>query len=84
MKTKILPVTFWPDQATEIEFQAGQFGPPPWYGYTLKNQAGTIFKRAALQMPAADWNSWPADANDTEYQLNALTAALGLTRAFSS
>lgn len=84
MKTKISPVGFWPEEANTIEFQAGQFGPPPWYAYTLTNESGTIFKRGALQMRATDWDAWPADANDLEYQINALTAALGLVRNLSS
>jgi hypothetical protein len=80
--TKIVPVQFWPNQADTLELVPGELGPPPFYSYLLKNSAnGAIYKRDVIRMTQDNWAAWPANADDTEYQLNAITSQLGLTRA---
>lgn len=83
MKTKIVPVEFWPEQADTLVIQNGILQPPPWYTYTLTNATGKIFKQDRVQMSDAQWNAWPAGLGpdgDTEYQLNAICSQLNLTR----
>ena len=41
----------------------------------------TMLKNGNVDMTLAQWNAWPADADDDEVQLNAISANLGLTRA---
>jgi hypothetical protein len=40
-----------------------------------------VLKDGNIDMTQAQWAAWPADADDDEYQLNAISANLGLTRA---
>lgn len=40
-----------------------------------------VLKDGNIDMTQAQWTAWPAGANDEEYQLNAISANLGLTRA---
>ena len=44
-------------------------------------QVVTVLKNGNVDMTQAQWNAWPADADDDEVQLNAISANLGLTRA---
>ena len=39
-----------------------------------------VLKNGNVDMTEAQWNAWPADADDDEVQLNAISANLGLTR----
>lgn len=41
----------------------------------------TVLKNGNVEMTLDQWNAWPADADDDEIQLNAISANLGLTRA---
>ena len=41
----------------------------------------TMLKNGNVDMTQAQWAAWPADADDDEIQLNAISANLGLTRA---
>ena len=40
----------------------------------------TMLKNGNVDMTLAQWNAWPADADDDEVQLNAISENLGLTR----
>jgi hypothetical protein len=40
-----------------------------------------MLKNGNVDMTQAQWAAWPADADDDEVQLNAISANLGLTRA---
>ena len=40
-----------------------------------------VLKNGNVDMTLDQWNAWPADADDDEIQLNAISANLGLTRA---
>ena len=40
-----------------------------------------VLKNGNVSMTLDQWNAWPADADDDEIQLNAISANLGLTRA---
>ena len=40
-----------------------------------------VLKNGNVSMTEEQWNAWPADADDDEIQLNAISANLGLTRA---
>lgn len=44
-------------------------------------QVVTVLKNGNVDMTQAQWAAWPADADDDEVQLNAISANLGLTRA---
>lgn len=82
LTTKIVPVQFWPNHADTLELVPGELGPPPYYSYLLRDSAtGVAFKRELIRMSQENWSAWPANADDTEYQLNAITGQLGLTRA---
>jgi hypothetical protein len=41
----------------------------------------TVLKNGNVSMTEAQWNAWPADADDDKVQLDAIAANLGLTRA---
>jgi len=41
----------------------------------------TVLKNGNVDMTLAQWNAWPADADDDEIQLDAISTNLGLTRA---
>ena len=43
-------------------------------------QVVTMLKNGNVDMTLAQWNAWPADADDDEVQLNAISENLGLTR----
>jgi len=40
----------------------------------------TVLKNGNVDMTLAQWNAWPADADDVEVQLDAISLNLGLTR----
>ena len=41
----------------------------------------TVLKNGNVSMTEAQWNAWPADADDDKVQLDAISENLGLTRA---
>ena len=41
----------------------------------------TVLKNGNVNMTTAQWNAWPADADDDKVQLDAISENLGLTRA---
>jgi hypothetical protein len=41
----------------------------------------TVLKSGNVSMTEAQWQAWPADADDEQVQLDAIAANLGLTRA---
>lgn len=41
----------------------------------------TVLKNGNVSMTEAQWQAWPADADDDKVQLDAIAANLGLTRA---
>ena len=48
---------------------------------TPESTTVVVLKNGNVSMTEAQWNAWPADADDDEIQLNAISANLGLTRA---
>lgn len=40
----------------------------------------TMLKNGNVDMTLSQWNAWPADADDDEVQLDAISLNLGLTR----
>lgn len=48
---------------------------------TPETEEITVLKNGNALMTEAQWKAWPANSDDDEYQLNALTQNLGLTRA---
>ena len=88
MNTLITPVAVYPSTANTLYIRAGNLGPPPQYYYQLQNVAedGTVvvLKDGNVSMTEAQWSAWPAGLGpdgDTDYQLTAVAANLGLTRA---
>ena len=90
MQTYIVPVSVYPGSANVLYIRAGNLGPPPSYYYQLQNvtpgvdgnpDTVVVLKDGNIDMTQAQWAAWPADADDDEYQLNAISANLGLTRA---
>lgn len=88
MQTQIVPVSVFPSSANVLMIRAGNLGPPPAYYYQLQNVAedGTVvvLKDGNVSMTSEQWGEWPAGLGtdgDTEYQLTAIAANLGLTRA---
>ncbi len=65
-------------------------GPPPSYYYELQDvqvvadtTTVTVLKNGNVNMTLEQWDAWPAglETGDDDYQLDAITANLGLTRA---
>ena len=50
---------------------------------TYTEQVVTMLKNGNVNMTVEQWDAWPAgpETGDDDYQLNAITANLGLTRA---
>ena len=84
MQTAIVPVSVFPATANTLMIRSITLGPPPSYYYELQQVAGkevTVLKNGNVNMTEAQWQAWPADADDDEVQLDAIAANLGLTRA---
>ena len=88
MQTLIQPVQVWPSSANTLYIRAGNLGPPPAYYYTLSNVDAdgnvTVLKDGNVNMTEEQWSAWPAGLGpdgDSDYQINAIAANLGLTRA---
>ena len=85
MQTNITPVPVYPRMANVLMIRAGNLGPPPTYYYQLQHVDDdgsiTVLKDGNIDMTSAQWAAWPADADDDAYQLDAISANLGLTRA---
>ena len=58
---------------------AAQGNPTITESYT--EEVVTMLKNGNVDMTQAQWAAWPADADDDEVQLDAISANLGLTRA---
>lgn len=83
LTTPIVPVQVYPETADLLVLQPGQFGPPPWYLWTLTNSSGKRLAFATVQMNENAWNAWPAGLGpdgDANYQLDAICKQLNLTR----
>ena len=48
---------------------------------TYNDQQVTVLKNGNVSMTEQQWNAWGIGASDDDYQLNAITSNLGLTRA---
>jgi hypothetical protein len=48
---------------------------------TYEETIVTVLKNGNVSMTEAQWNAWPANADDDEIQLDAIALNLGLTRA---
>ena len=48
---------------------------------TYEETVVTMLKNGNVSMTQAQWAAWPADADDDEVQLDAISENLGLTRA---
>ena len=87
MQTAISPVSVFPSTANVLFLRAGNLGPPPTYYYQLQNVDAdgnvTVLKDGNVNMTSAQWQAWPADLGtdgDDNYQLDCISANLGLTR----
>jgi hypothetical protein len=47
---------------------------------TYEENVVTVLKNGNVSMTEAQWNAWPADADDDAVQLDAISENLGLTR----
>jgi hypothetical protein len=47
---------------------------------TYEETTVTVLKNGNVSMTQEQWDAWPADADDDEIQLDAISANLGLTR----
>jgi hypothetical protein len=91
MNTDITPVQVYPGTANSLYIRAGTLGPPPAYYYQLQNvtvdadgkEVVVVLKDGNIDMTEAQWDSWEAGptSEDEEYQLDCISANLGLTRA---
>ena len=88
MQTQIVPVQVYPSTANVLFLRAGNLGPPPAYYYQLQNVDAegvvTVLKDGNVNMTEEQWGAWPAGLGpdgDSDYQLTAIAANLGLTRA---
>ena len=87
----IRSITLGPPPAYYYELQNVEIVPPvaeqldPTTGAVLVAAAPeqtnvTVLKNGNVDMTLAQWNAWPADADDVEVQLDAISLNLGLTR----
>ena len=88
----IRSITLGPPPSYYYELQDVQVVPPtieqrdPTTGdiivpATPESTTMVVLKNGNVNMTLDQWNAWPADADDDEIQLNAISANLGLTRA---
>ena len=84
MQTNISPVAVFPGTANVLYIRSTGLGPPPSYYYELQSVDAdgnvTVLKNGNVGMTQAQWAAWPADADDENVQLDAISANLGLTR----
>ena len=91
MQTNISPVAVYPGTANVLMIRSTGLGPPPSYYYELQevlfdeqfNPSLRTLKNGNVDMATAQWQAWPAGLGtdgDTEYQLDCISANLGLTR----
>ena len=91
MQTNISPVAVFPGTANVLMIRSTGLGPPPSYYYELQeilfdeqfNPSLRTLKNGNVGMTPEQWNDWPAGLGtdgDTEYQLDCISANLGLTR----
>ena len=91
MQTNISPVAVWPGTANVFYIRSTGLGPPPSYYYELQeilfdeqfNPSLRTLKNGNIGMTPEQWQAWPAGLGtdgDTEYQLDCISANLGLTR----
>ena len=85
MNTKIVPVAVYPSTANTLYIRSITLGPPPQYYYELQNVDAegvvTVLKNGNVNMTQEQWDGWSETVDDTEYQLDCISANLGLTRA---
>lgn len=85
LTTLITPVAVYPATANQLAIRSITLGPPPSYYFQLQAVDAdgnvTVLKDGNVSMTQEQWAAWPADADDDAYQLNAISANLGLTRA---
>ena len=88
----IRSITLGPPPAYYYELQNVEIVPPvaeqldPTTGAVLvaaqdEQVNVTVLKNGNVDMTEAQWNAWPADADDDKVQLDAIAENLGLTRA---
>jgi hypothetical protein len=83
MQTSIVPVAVYPSTANVLSIRSITLGPPPAYYYELQSVVDgvvTVLKNGNVNMTQEQWDAW-GDGDDTEYQLDAISENLGLTRA---
>ena len=87
MQTNISPVAVFPGTANVLYIRSTGLGPPPSYYYELQSVDAdgnvTVLKNGNVDMATAQWQAWPAGLGtdgDTEYQLDCISANLGLIR----
>jgi len=91
MQTAISPVSVYPSSANTLMIRSITLGPPPAYYYELQDVqtdaegvvTTTVLKNGNTSMTIDQWDAWPAgpELGDDDYQLDAISANLGLTRA---
>ena len=91
MQTNVTPVAVFPGTANVLYIRSTGLGPPPSYYYELQeilfdeqfNPSLRTLKNGNVNMTPEQWQAWPAGLGtdgDTEYQLDCISANLGLTR----
>ena len=87
MQTNISEVAVYPSTANVLSIRSITLGPPPSYFYQLSNVDAdgvvTVLKDGNVNMTEEQWQNWGANLGpqgDDEYQLDCISANLGLTR----
>ena len=91
MNTAIVPVAVYPATANTLYIRSITLGPPPSYYYELQdvqtdpdgNTVTVRLKNGNVSMTETQWDDWAAGPSDEDenYQLDCISANLGLTRA---
>lgn len=80
-KTREVPNPDYIPESTDADGNVVPAQGNPTITETYTEQVVTMLKNGNVDMTQAQWAAWPADADDDEVQLNAISANLGLTRA---
>ena len=79
-KTREVPNPAYVPESTDADGNVVPAQGEPTITETYEETTVAVLKNGNVSMTQAQWAAWPADADDDEVQLNAISLNLGLTR----
>ena len=80
-KTREVPNPAYVPETVDADGNAVPPQGEPTITETYTEQTVTVLKNGNVNMTQAQWDGWSETVDDTEYQLDCISANLGLTRA---